>query len=243
VAYSQQQLEADVATLDAYNADAKEVNGQTRSLLTTLTAQDLGDSPKGWATWWADQKGYALKTPQEPPVKPTFTTFVENPYAPTTHHSCFGAGTSVRTLDGPKPIESVRTGDQVLSQDATTGRLSFTPVVAVYHNRPAATLKVSLGGESVVATGIHRFWKAGHGWVMARELKPGDPVRTLNGTARVASVETDTVRPVFNLEVADGQSFFVGESGVLVHDNSLVDPVAAPFDAPPELAAIGKGAK
>ena len=40
-----------------------------------------------------------------------------------------------------------------------------------------------------------------------------------------------------NLEIADGRSFFVGQAGMLVHDNSLVEPTPAPFDAPPALAA------
>ena len=109
--------------------------------------------------------------------------------------------------------------------------------MAVFHNAPAPTLRIKLGDETVVATGIHRFWKAGKGWVMARELKPGDALRTIGGTARVGSVETDVVRPVFNLEVAEGQSFFVGAAGTLVHDNSLVTPAPAPFDALAEVEA------
>ena len=39
---------------------------------------------------------------------------------------------------------------------------------------PPPTLRITIGGESIVATGIHRFWKAGKGWTMARELKAGD---------------------------------------------------------------------
>ena len=50
--------------------------------------------------------------------------------------------------------------------------------------RPARTLRIELDGDAVVATSIHRFWKAGVGWVMARELKPGDVVGTIDGTAR-----------------------------------------------------------
>ena len=59
---------------------------------------------------------------------------------------------------------------------------------------------------------------------MARDLKPGDVLRTLGGTAAVKSVEEDKVQPVFNLQVADGESFFVGRSGVLAHDNSTINP-------------------
>ncbi|AGA28498.1 Hint domain-containing protein [Singulisphaera acidiphila] len=66
---------------------------------------------------------------------------------------------------------------------------------------------------------------------MARDLKPGDVVRTIGNTATVSAVEEGPVEPVYNLEVAGGQSFFVGTLGALVHDNSLVQPVARPFDA------------
>jgi len=46
---------------------------------------------------------------------------------------------------------------------------------------------------------------------------------------------------VYNLEVAEGQSFFVGTLGALVHDNSLVSPVQQPFDAAPELSPVKQG--
>jgi len=237
-ALSQQQLANDVAAVEAMNADAGRANGLILPVLHAVTGEDRGADSEAWRSWWTDQQGYAYRSP-EPQDKPTLTTFVENP-APAVvppHNACFGAGTPVRTLEGPRPIESVRVGDQVLSQNTRTGRLSFTPVVAVFHNPPAPTLRVTLGDESTVATGIHRFWKAGQGWVMARDLKPGDAVRTVGGTARVDAVETETVRPVFNLEVADGQTFFVGRAGALVHDNSLVRPEPAPFDAVTEFAA------
>ena len=42
-----------------------------------------------------------------------------------------------------------------------SGQLAFQPVVAVHRNQPAATLRILIGGDSIVATGIHRFWKAG----------------------------------------------------------------------------------
>ena len=71
---------------------------------------------------------------------------------------------------------------------------------------------------------------------MARDLKPGDALRVLEGVARVESVEAEKVRPVFNLEVAEGHSFLVGKLGLLVHDNSLIEPTPEPFDGPAVLA-------
>jgi hypothetical protein len=153
-------------------------------------------------------------------------------------HTCFGAGTQVRTLDGSRSIETIRAGDPVLTQNTTTGSLGYQPVVAAYHNPPNATFRIELDNETIVATGIHRFWKAGQGWVMTRELKPGDRLRTVGGTALVKAVEPDKVQPVFNLQLADGDSFFVGTQGVLAHDNSIVNPTGKPFDGVPVLAEL-----
>jgi hypothetical protein len=140
----------------------------------------------------------------------------------------------VHTVEGPRAIESIQVGDRVLAQNTSTGMLMFQPVVAVHRNKPTATLKVAIGGETIAATGIHRFWKANKGWTMARELKPGDRVRMLGGLATVSSVETGKVQPVFNLDVAEDRNFLVGTHGLLVHDFSFVQPVLAPFDREPE---------
>ena len=239
---SRQQLLNDVAAVESMNAGAKQVNLQVLPVLSAVTGQDLAASPDDWKAWWADQRGYVYDRPETPVDKPVLTQVVPSLVsagASPPHNACFAAGTPVRTLEGSKPIETIKVGDQVLAQNVTTGRLTYTPVVAVFHNKPAVTYKVQAGGETISATGIHRFWKAGHGWIMTRELKPGDQVRTLGGSARVATVETDATQPVFNLEVGEGASYFVGRAGLLVHDNSTVWPVARPFDAPPVLAAAG----
>ncbi len=147
------------------------------------------------------------------------------PPAPILSHSCFVAGTLVLTLDGRRPIESIRTGDQVLSRDVATGALAFRPVLAPHHNPPDVTLKVSLdGGDAVVVSRFHAFWLAGRGWALARDLKPGDVLRTLDGTARIAAIEPRPVQPVFNLDIAEFRTYFVGDSALLVHDNSAPRP-------------------
>jgi hypothetical protein len=129
-------------------------------------------------------------------------------------------------------------GDQVLSEHSASGELSYQPVVKVYHNPPSPTLRIKLGDEEIVATPIHRFWRVGKGWVLARDLEPDDPLRVLGSVVKVTSVAPDVVQPVFNLEVADGHSYFVGRQGVLVHDNSRLQPIAEPFDAAGVLATV-----
>ena len=138
-----------------------------------------------------------------------------------------------RSGRSPVPARSNRSqvGDQVLTQDLRTGALSYRPVVEAPHNKPDRLYRIDLGRDAIKATGIHRFWKAGQGWVMARDLKAGDVVRGLGGVATVKSVEPAGVEAVYNLRVLEAESYFAGESGLLVHDNSEVQPVTRPFDA------------
>ena len=192
---------------------------------------DLKDDEEAWNVWWYDTLGYSY---QSPPKVTVFQDASPSQYPPPYVSTCFVAGTAVHTLDGPRPIESLRVGDQVLSQDAATGALSFQPVVFLHHNPPGKTLRVSLSdGESVVCSVYHRFWRANLGWAMARELKPGDVLRTLGGLARVDKVEPDVTENLYNLDVAGGRTFFAGTSHLLVHDNTLPDHRLKPFDALP----------
>jgi len=245
---AQQQLARDARALDAYNATLQEMNRCVREVLVGAVGTDLGTQRTAWEKWMVDLFGYSYAGPSNSGrEKPTFYEDVPLEYqapgvpilttAPrvaaigVVRHSCFGAGTPVQTIDGPRKIAELRPGDQVLSQDPKTGELRYKSLVAAYHNPPNATLRVELEKASIVVTGIHRLWKAGRGWVMARELKPGDILRNLGGTSVVKSVTKERVQPVFNLRVADGESFFVGQAGILAHDNSLVTPTPIPFDA------------
>jgi hypothetical protein len=94
--------------------------------------------------------------------------------------------------------------------------------------------------ETIISSHFHRFWKAGRGCVMARDLKTGDALRTPGEVVKVTAIEEDRVQPVFNLDVAEDANFSVGDRGALVHDNILPDLRLAPFDAPPSLATASR---
>ena len=160
---------------------------------------------------------------------------VNEPVSAVPARSCFAAGTLVQTIDGPRSIEFIQVGDQVLCQNTSTGMLTFQPMVASHRNQPAPTFRVTAGSESIVATGIQRFWKAGKGWTMTCDLKAGDRLRTLGGVVAVASIETDKTQPVYNIDVAQNMDLFVGTRRLLAHDFGLVQPVLEPFDRQPEL--------
>ena len=206
-------------------------NARIVQTLGTTTGKDLGPDREAWREWWAEERGYAYKASKPTVVQDLTVDETKPTFYDSSHLSCFAAGTPVRTLTGPRPIESIAVGDQVLSQDPLTGALSYRPVIDTAHNEPDQLYKINLSGEAIRATGIHRFWQAGRGWVKARDLKPGDAIRALGGVARVDSVEPAGVEPVFNLKVFQAESYLVGSSGLLVHDNSEIRPAMRPFDA------------
>jgi hypothetical protein len=199
-------------------------------VLSKTNGRYLGKDPEIWKKWWAEEQGYVYES-SAPRKRPDLTLSAGKPtFTSTIHLSCFAAGTPVHTLAGRRPIESIQTGDQVLTQDSRTAELSYQPVLAAVKNKPDRLIEINLGTEVIRATEIHRFWKAGHGWVAARDLEPGDSLRSLGGVAVVKSIKRGQIEPVFNLKVMQAQSFFVGHRGTLVHDNSPVAAVIQPFD-------------
>jgi hypothetical protein len=235
----EQMLAMDVQFLDTANATINRYDDRTLPVLTGITGQDFGVEPEKWKSWWIDRLGYVFQS-SIPETKPTYTDVVTDgipTLPPGVHSACFAAGTIVQTIDGPQAIESIRVGDRVLSQGTTTGQLAFQPVIATHRTPSNPTLRIAVGDETVVATGIHRFWKAGTGWTMARDLKAGDRLRIVGGTIDIRSIETDKVQPVYNLDVAENRDFFVGATELLVHDFTFVQPVLQPFDRTPELGS------
>lgn len=236
----QDNLENDIRTVEAANTEINQVNNRVLPVLRTLTGRDFGADPEPWQKWWTDQLGYVYQSSQ-PTSKPTYTDTVAMPNitidvaVPLVHSACFAAGTLVHTMDGPRAIELVQVGDLVLSENTTSGLLEFQPVVATHLNEPSPTLRIVIDDETIVATGIHRFWGAGKGWTMARDLKAGDRLRLLGGVIKTQSIEPDATQPVYNLNVANNRDFFVGKKGLLVHDFSFVQPVVAVFDREAEL--------
>jgi len=240
-AAAQEQLDSDVDAIKQFNASLNQINDRVLPVLSGISGLDNGPDPVAWLKWFNNLVGFNQLQASEP------ATVIQNvplAYQPEpipisgfvgpiaiARVSCFGAGTMVRTLSGLEPIESLKVGDQVLTQSSKTGSLAYRPILVVHHNPPSKTYQIKLGEETIVSSYFHRFWKAGSGWVMARDLKLGDPIRTLNGTVKVTAIEDGKVVPVFNVDVADDADFFVGELGALAHDNTLPNLRQTPFDA------------
>ena len=144
---------------------------------------------------------------------------------------CFAAGTPVHTLDGIKAIEEVVLGDMVMAApDAGTAKLVRPrQVLHLFRNPPTALLEVVVGAlgeasEILAATHEHPFWVQGKGWVAARQLLPGDQLKATgrDGIAVLAVNDTGRSEPTYNFEVDTDHNYFVGYSGVLVHNASIL---------------------
>jgi hypothetical protein len=229
-----QRLAEDVAGIEAHNSGILRSNEwHVLPVLRAVTGEDFGEDREAWTKWWVDQLGYQYRKEaadgEDTRPKVVRQSVFTGPSIPI--YSCFAAGTPVHTREGYRPIESLELGDVVLAMDTATGELSHQPIIGVHHNPPGAVVVLGLGGETIAATGYHRFWKAGSGWAMARDLRVGDRIRTLRGVESIVAIGEGGVQPVYNLDVASGRTFFVGHTDALVHDNSLPEESAVAFDA------------
>ena len=91
-------------------------------------------------------------------------------------------------------------------------------------NKVNRLTELEIDGEIIQCTETHPFQVKGKGWVDACDLQPGDVIYTKDwNTAIVQSVnliEFDEPVEVFNFEVEDCHTYFVGEIGVLVHNTN-----------------------
>lgn len=127
-----------------------------------------------------------------------------------------------------RSIEDIRVGDLVWAWDDATGRLARRPVVGLFRHMARPILAVTASGADQVrhrveCTTEHPFWVENKGWVAACQLKPGDPLRCIDGCGdlRVTALTRLAARAdVYNFEVAGLHNYFVGLAGVLVHNES-----------------------
>jgi hypothetical protein len=126
----------------------------------------------------------------------------------------------------------------VLSQDQDTGELRYQVVLQTTIRPPSELLRIVAGTETIETTLGHPFWVSGQGWKMAKELKAVDLLHSLGGAVRIEQVEPlPNPDQAFNLVVDGFNTYFVGQQGLLVHDNEFRKPTRSIV---PGLAAAGQ---
>ena len=149
--------------------------------------------------------------------------------------ACFVAGTLVLTERGLVPIEEIVPGDKVWSENTSTGETGYKGVVKTFVNQVNTLVKLKFAEEEIKTTMNHPFWVVGSGWKSASKLQSGDKVKRDDGTMvdvlGVEIVYLDTPVNVYNFEVADWHTYFVGNTSILVHNMCAKEFVRSPKNA------------
>jgi len=167
---------------------------------------------------------------------------------------CFPAGTKVSTPQGLKSIEDIQVGEEVFGYDFH-GKAWKPARVGKTFKRSyfGGTALITVEGETIQATYHHPFWvvrgqdletrklldhlppvpencQSEGRWVDASDLRVGDELLGMNGKAlfihklEFLPFEGD----VYNLQVDNFHSFFIGNIELLVH-NSYSDDILKKF--------------
>ena len=160
---------------------------------------------------------------------------------------CFEGGTLVSTEYGLIPIKCIEQDDLVWAYDAGQDEMVLCRVTQTFAHQASGLVEIeidvegppdSVGGSGSViirATDEHPFWVDGRGWIAARDLNYGDPLKTLDGDLATVRGITFASGPVcvYNFEVEGTHNYFVSDEAVLVHN--------ACWKRPPNLSPPGAG--
>ena len=139
-----------------------------------------------------------------------------------TKKACFVAGILVLTEDGNIPIEEVEEGDYVYAENPETGEKGLKRVARTFINESEELIHVYVNQEEIVATPQHPFYVIEKGWIGAVDLRAGDILVLQNGEYVIVElVQYEILEApisVYNFEVEDFHTYYVGESSVLVHN-------------------------
>ena len=136
--------------------------------------------------------------------------------------SCFVAGTLVMAVAGMVAIETIKSGDKVISTDPETMETSPKTVLETYIKEVTTLVHLTVNGEEIVTTVDHPFYVKNQGFIKAGELIVGDELLDVNGNVLLVEnfdVElTDKPVKVYNFQVEDFHTYHVSGLGVLVHN-------------------------
>ncbi len=111
-----------------------------------------------------------------------------------------------------------------MARDEETGETALRTVqhVIVREDREVFDLTFADGEkrEVISVTADHRFHTVERGWVVSGELQIGEAIESLDGRRLVFESRSAQSRkaPTFNLSVTEDPNYFVGESGLWVHN-------------------------
>jgi len=111
----------------------------------------------------------------------------------------------------------------VWAEDPETGERALKRVVRTFLNEKDELVHVQVNGETITCTTEHPFYVQGKGWVAAKDLNLNDKLEIQNGedafVDAIRREKLDQSIQVFNFEVEDFHTYYVGVNCVLVHNS------------------------
>ena len=140
----------------------------------------------------------------------------------TAGQACFTGDTPVAVEYGQKCIDEIEIGDKAWAYNVETRETELKTVTKVYVHSVDEILHLYTDEGNINTTTNHPFYVIGKGWVAAGDLAVGDEVFNLYvTTSTILGSEIEVLDEpvlVYNLEVEDFHSYFVGCVPVLVHN-------------------------
>ena len=140
---------------------------------------------------------------------------------------CFAKGTPVLTKDGTKPIQDLEVGELVASYNDRTGKIDWRRITRLFRRQKQKVIELTIANEdgeteTLIVTPKHPFREVtgDEKWTAASKLEPGDILKSFDGRQiTVVSIEAlKSPIDVYNMEVDEDHTYFVGVGGVCVHN-------------------------
>jgi hypothetical protein len=116
----------------------------------------------------------------------------------------------------------------VLSWDEKTKTNSYKKVLNTFVRNTDQIYNLTIGEEKLSTTWNHPYYVKDKGWVQAKDLKRGETMISAKGsmlTLKDITIE-ERDETVYNFEVEDNHTYYVGKDGVLVHNDNYSEDFA-----------------
>jgi hypothetical protein len=163
-----------------------------------LPAEGTPPPPPEERPWWLDENGNVL--------------------------ACFTGDTLIAIEGGFVRFDEINIGTPVWAYNYNMGETALKEVINLLISSSTEIISLeTANGEVIKTTAYHPFYVDGKDWVRAGDLSIGDKISTLDGgTITIVGISSERFAEpvvVYNLTVADFHTYFVGSTGILVHND------------------------
>ena len=135
-------------------------------------------------------------------------------------------------------IENIKPGDMVYAADAETLEVSTKQVLETYIRETSSLVHLTISGENIISTYDHPYYVKDKGFVSAGALWIGAELIDKNGNVVLVkqlyreNLGDESVK-VYNFQVEDYHTYFVGLNTILVHNSNcrLIQNSDGSYDA------------